>query len=63
MRSAPPASHADLNLRSSLQLEEYVAIAERIAADGAEDVLDWGCGHGQMSSLLRERGVVTTSFD
>ena len=63
MRSAPPASHADLNLRSSLQLEEYVAIAERIATDGPEDVLDWGCGHGQMSSLLRERGVVTTAFD
>ena len=34
MRSAPLASHADLNLPSDL----LIAIAERIAADGPEHV-------------------------
>ncbi len=42
---------------------EYVAIADRIAADGPGTILDWGCGHGQMSSLLQQRGVATTAYD
>lgn len=53
----------DVNLRSGPQMREYVAIAERIAADHPGSVLDWGCGHGQISHLLRERGVDVVAFD
>jgi ubiquinone/menaquinone biosynthesis C-methylase UbiE len=58
-----PASHADRNLRSDLQMQEYIAIAERIASDAPDSLLDWGCGHGQMTHLLRERGVATSAYD
>jgi len=44
-------------------MREYEAIAERIAAEHPGPVLDWGAGHGQVSHLLRERGVDVTSFD
>jgi SAM-dependent methyltransferase len=53
----------DVNLRAGPQMREYVAIAERIAGDRPGRVLDWGCGHGQISHLLRERGVEVTPFD
>jgi ubiquinone/menaquinone biosynthesis C-methylase UbiE len=42
---------------------EYEAIADRLAADGLGPVLDWGCGWGQVSSLLRDRGVDVEAFD
>jgi ubiquinone/menaquinone biosynthesis C-methylase UbiE len=42
---------------------EYQAIADRIAADRIGPVLDWGCGWGQVSSLLRARGVDVEAFD
>lgn len=54
---------ADVNLRAGPQLREYEAIAARIARDGPGLVLDWGCGHGQMSHLLRESGLAVRSFD
>lgn len=41
-------------------MREYEAIADRIAADAPGHVLDWGCGFGQMSALLDERGVPVT---
>jgi ubiquinone/menaquinone biosynthesis C-methylase UbiE len=44
-------------------MQEYIAIADRIAADAPASLLDWGCGHGQMTHLLRERGVATTAYD
>jgi ubiquinone/menaquinone biosynthesis C-methylase UbiE len=44
-------------------MREYVAIAERIEGDHPGSVLDWGCGHGQISHLLRERGVSVVAFD
>jgi len=44
-------------------MREYLAIADRIAADQPGRVLDWGCGHGQVSQLLRERGVDVVPFD
>lgn len=52
-----------VNLRSGPQMREYVAIAERIAGEAPGRVLDWGAGHGQVSHLLRERGIEVTSFD
>lgn len=42
---------------------EYLAIVERIAADAPASVLDWGCGFGQLSHLLKQAGLNVTSFD
>lgn len=42
---------------------EYEAIADRIAAQTRGPLLDWGCGHGQLTHLLRARGVATDAFD
>jgi len=42
---------------------EYEAIADRIAADGPGRLLDWGCGWGQVSDLLLQRGVDVSSFE
>ena len=53
----------DVNLRSGPQMCEYVEIADRIAADGRGPVLDWGCGWGQVTDLLAQRGVDVRSFD
>jgi SAM-dependent methyltransferase len=57
-----PRGH-DVNLRSAPQQREYEAIASRIAGDQPGRVLDWGCGFGQMSHLLRRAGVEVTAFD
>ncbi|MEN3282314.1 MAG: hypothetical protein V7607_3454 [Solirubrobacteraceae bacterium] len=53
----------DVNLRSGPQMREYVAIANRIAADRPGRVLDWGCGWGQMTDLLSRRGVEVEAYD
>lgn len=53
----------DVNLHSGPQMLEYSTIADRIAAETRGPLLDWGCGFGQVSKLLRERGVHTESFD
>jgi len=53
----------DLNLRSAAQMREYEAIAARIASDRPKRVLDWGCGWGQVTKLLRERGLEVTAFE
>lgn len=52
-----------INLQSAPQMAEYRAAADRIAAAGHGEVLDWGCGFGQLSALLRERGVRVVSMD
>jgi 2-polyprenyl-3-methyl-5-hydroxy-6-metoxy-1,4-benzoquinol methylase len=54
---------SDINLRSAPQLAEYEAAADRIARAGHRRVLDWGCGFGQMTRLLRDRGVQVSSID
>ena len=53
----------DINLDSAPQMLEYEAAADRIAAGAARRLLDWGCGWGQMTSLLIERGLDVTAFD
>jgi len=53
----------DVNLRSGPQMREYVAIADRLASEHPGRLLDWGCGHGQVTHLLRERGVDSVPFD
>jgi cyclopropane fatty-acyl-phospholipid synthase-like methyltransferase len=44
-------------------MQEYEEIADRIAAEVVGPVLDWGCGWGQVSDLLRKRDVDVQSFD
>ena len=56
-------SAGDLPLRSGPQRREYERIADRIAADAPGHVLDWGCGWGLQSELMRERGLEVTSFE
>jgi len=53
----------DVNLQHALQLREYEAIADRIAADAPGRLLDWGCGFGYMTALMRERGLDVRAFD
>jgi 2-polyprenyl-3-methyl-5-hydroxy-6-metoxy-1,4-benzoquinol methylase len=53
----------DINLRSELQMREYRAIVARIVADGPRRILDWGCGWGQITHLLRQEGADVTAFD
>jgi SAM-dependent methyltransferase len=53
----------DVNLRSGPQMREYIAIADRVAQRRPGRVLDWGCGHGQVTHLLRERHVDTVAYD
>ncbi len=54
---------SDINLRSRPQMAEYEAAADRIVSAGHLRVLDWGCGYGQMSKMLAERGAEVTSID
>jgi SAM-dependent methyltransferase len=53
----------DVNLRSGPQMQEYRAIARRIRGDAPSRLLDWGCGHGQVSDLLWRAGLDVTAFD
>jgi ubiquinone/menaquinone biosynthesis C-methylase UbiE len=53
----------DVNLRSGPQLREYEAVVARIARDDPGRILDWGCGWGQVSHLLKRAGLDVTSFD
>jgi ubiquinone/menaquinone biosynthesis C-methylase UbiE len=53
----------DVNVDAAPQMLEYRAIAERIAGDAPGTALDWGCGWGQITHLLRELGVDATAYD
>jgi ubiquinone/menaquinone biosynthesis C-methylase UbiE len=53
----------DINLRSGPQMEEYRAIVRRIQADRPANVLDWGCGYGQVTNLMHEAGLDVAAFD
>ena len=53
----------DANIRSAPQMREYASIARRIMADQPGRVLDWGCGFGQMTHLLRGHGVEVEGYD
>ncbi len=56
----PEAFH----LTSRIAIRDYIRIADEIAAaaPGAR-LLDWGCGFGQMSYLLKRRGLDVVSYD
>jgi SAM-dependent methyltransferase len=42
---------------------QYETIADRVVGDEPGRILDWGCGLGQVTSLLAERGAEVTAFD
>src|SRR5579862_6647551 len=59
-----------LGLANFIHLDQPIGIWNylRIADDIADQVqpgrlLDWGCGYGQMTYLLRKRGFAVTPFD
>ena len=62
-RAAPRDRGPDVHLRSAPQLLEYEAAVDRIVADGPGKLLDWGCGFGQLSHMLKARGVDVTSIE
>lgn len=63
MSSLAERRPGDVNIRSGAQILEYESIAARIARDRPESILDWGCGWGQVSHMLKRRGVNVSSFD
>jgi SAM-dependent methyltransferase len=42
---------------------QYQALARDLAERHGGRTLDWGCGYGQVSALLRERGIDVVPFD
>jgi len=53
-----------LHLDQPIGIWNYIRIANEIAEQVPKGaLLDWGCGLGQMSWLLRRRGFQVTSFD
>jgi SAM-dependent methyltransferase len=53
----------DANIRSAPQMREYASIVRRIVDDRPGQVLDWGCGFGQMTHLLRVHGIEVEAYD
>lgn len=60
------------HLDHKLNLMNYVRIADDVESslgdsarneNGGNNILDWGCGYGQMTWLLKRRGMNVTSFD
>jgi ubiquinone/menaquinone biosynthesis C-methylase UbiE len=56
-------SELDANLRSGPQMLMYRELAHDLARRGPGRLLDWGCGWGQMTALLREAGVEAVAYD
>lgn len=55
---------AFLHLDQEVGIRNYVRIANEIAARVPRSrLLDWGCGFGQMTYLLRRRGFDVVAFD
>lgn len=50
-------------LTAVLQMREYAEIVTRISRDAPELTLDWGCGYGQVSSMLVGAGLSVESFE
>jgi SAM-dependent methyltransferase len=53
----------DANLRSAPQMLMYQELARGLAHRNPGRLLDWGCGFGQVTALLREQGVDAVAFD
>ena len=53
-----------LHLDQAVGIWNYIRIANEIADRNTPGrLLDWGCGFGQMTHLLRRRGFTVTPFD
>jgi SAM-dependent methyltransferase len=44
-------------------MREYETAVDRIVADRPTRLLDWGCGFGQLSHMLKTRGIDVTSME
>lgn len=53
----------DVHLRAAPQLREYERAVDRIVADRPRRLLDWGCGFGQLSHMLKQRRIDVTSME
>lgn len=52
------------HLEHPIGIWNYIRIADDIAKQiSAGHILDWGCGYGQMTYLMRRRGLQVTAFD
>lgn len=56
-------SALDLHLRSGAQMLQYASLAHDIATRQPGRILDWGCGFGQVTALLRAEGLDAVPFD
>ncbi|MEW6231872.1 MAG: methyltransferase domain-containing protein [Chloroflexota bacterium] len=66
--NAQAAAHLNVtemrHLASRVALLSYIRIANEIARqERGGRILDWGCGYGQMSYLLQQRGFDVVSYD
>ncbi len=53
-----------IHLDQPIGIWNYIRIADDIARQvSSGHVLDWGCGYGQLTYLLRRRGFQVTAFD
>lgn len=63
------AAHLDssqygLHLSSRINVLTYVRFADEIKSKmSSGNILDWGCGFGQMSFLLQQRNLQVSSYD
>jgi SAM-dependent methyltransferase len=53
----------DIHLRAAPQMQEYHSIVARISADAPANLLDWGCGYGQVTRLLLDAGLDVKALD
>ena len=53
----------DANLRSGPQMLQYQTLARDLALRRPGRLLDWGCGFGQVTALLRAEGLDAVAFD
>ena len=56
-------SALDLHLRSGPQMLLYRSLARDLADRRPGRILDWGCGFGQVSALLRAEGLDAVPYD
>jgi SAM-dependent methyltransferase len=60
---SPEAPEAPSRLRAAPQMREYAEIVARIACDAPGLILDWGCGYGQIASMLMAAGLRVEAFE
>ncbi len=63
-RGIEAGCQCDVEHLAEISAQNYIRIADEIAAQlGRGRILDWGCGYGQMSYLLKNRGCDVVSYD